>query len=212
MSRAEESNRMALSAEGAAVAAPESAASPQLAGADLGAGNSLDKIRDILFGAQARDYEKRFLRLEERLMKESADLREEVGRRFDALEIYFKKEIESLTDRLKAEQNERDNATQELSVVIQDIARAFDKKATQLDEQITKSQRELREQLLEQSKSLGDDIRRKTEALAAALDREARDLRLEKTDRAALAAMFTELAMRLNNEFRIPGAQDIGND
>ena len=34
-------------------------------------GGNLDKIRDILFGPQARDYDRRLTRLEERLMKEA---------------------------------------------------------------------------------------------------------------------------------------------
>jgi len=37
-----------------------------------GAGN-VDKIRDILFGSQMRDYESRFARLEETLIKETLD-------------------------------------------------------------------------------------------------------------------------------------------
>ncbi|MBV9959511.1 MAG: hypothetical protein JO360_13885, partial [Acidobacteria bacterium] len=43
--------------------------------------------------------------------------------------------------------------------------------------------------------------------LLAALEREAAELRTDKTDRSALAALFTELAMRLNNDFKIPGAE-----
>ena len=35
------------------------------------------------------------------------------------------------------------------------------------------------------------------------------ELRDEKTDRAALAALFMEMAMRLNNEFNIPGPEDL---
>src|SRR5947209_6262346 len=40
-----------------------------------GAGN-VDKIRDILFGTQMRDYDSRFARLEETLVKENAEIRE----------------------------------------------------------------------------------------------------------------------------------------
>ena len=47
---------------------------------------------------------------------------------------------------------------------------------------------------------------------AVALKREADELRLLKTDRAALAALFTEVAMRLNDEFDLPGSEHLGND
>jgi DNA anti-recombination protein RmuC len=173
---------------------------------ELGGGN-IDKIRDILFGVQMRDYEKRFARLEERLLKESSDLREETKKRFDSLELYIKHEMEALTERLTAEQNARTESLEQLSQGVKDTFRAFDKRAAGMDEQSAKGQRELRQQILEQSKNLSDEIRQKHGELLAALDREANELRVDKTDRSALAALFTELAMRLNNDFKIPGAE-----
>src|SRR5437879_3236643 len=59
-----------------------------------GAGN-VDKIRDILFGNQMRDYETRFARLEETVAKETAEMRESSRRRFDQLEQYIKREFET---------------------------------------------------------------------------------------------------------------------
>lgn len=41
----------------------------QMSSSDLAGGGNLDKVRDILFGTQMRDYEKRFNRMEERFMK-----------------------------------------------------------------------------------------------------------------------------------------------
>ena len=54
---------------------------------------------------------------------------------------------------------------------------------------------------------MGEDIRAKTEELTALLDRRVRELRNEKTDRAALAGLLTEVAMRLTDEFKVPGAE-----
>ena len=175
--------------------------------ADLAGGGNIDKIRDILFGVQMRDYEKRFARLEERLIKESTDLRDDTKKRFDALELYVRHELESLSARLAAEQNARGDAVEALSLGLTDTARAFEKKTAQMDEQNARSQSELRQQILDQSRSLNDSIRQKYEELTAALEREAAELRTDKTDRSSLAALFTEVAMRLNNDFKIPGAE-----
>src|SRR5437868_2675049 len=82
-----------------------------------GAG-SLDKVRDILFGSQARDYEKRFARLEERLTKESTDLKNEVKRRFDMLENYIKKEIKTLGERIRREKKKRKDADNKNTIVL----------------------------------------------------------------------------------------------
>src|SRR5450432_3265446 len=73
------------------------------------AGN-VDKIRDILFGSQMRDYDKKFAHLEERLLKESADLREDLKRRFESLESFMKSEVVILSDAQKAEKDARDEA------------------------------------------------------------------------------------------------------
>ena len=174
-------------------------------GDELGGAGNIDKIRDILFGVQMRDYEKRFARLEERLMKESSDLRDETRKRFDSLELYIKQEMEALVERVTAEQNTRSESFEQLSQGIKETTRAFEKRAAQMDEQTARGQRELRQQLLDQSKSLSDEIRQKHQEMLQTLEREATELRTDKTDRAALAGLFTEVAMRLTNDFKIPG-------
>lgn len=194
------------------MSATEDAKNSQAQAADLAGAGSLDKIRDILFGAQARDYEKRFVRLEERLTKESSDLREAVKRHFDSLENYIKQEFESLTERLRAEQNDRGEAVQGLSQDMKNSALAFEKRIGQLDDQLTRGQRELRQHILDQSKSLSEEIRQKHQEVSAALERDARDLREDKASRGALASLFTEMAMRLNNEFKIPGPEDLDGE
>ena len=194
------------------MSATEDAKNSQPRPADLAGVGSLDKIRDILFGAQARDFDKRFARLEERLTKESSDLRESVKRHFDSLENYIKQEFESLTQRLKTEQNERAEAVQGISQDMKNSAIALEKRIGQLDDDLARGQRELRQQILDQSKSLSEDIRHKHEEVSAALERDSRELREDKAGRAALAALFTEMAMRLNNEFRIPEPEDLGSE
>lgn len=162
--------------------------------------NNLDKIRDLLFGNQIREIEKRFSRIEERILKEVNNIRDEARKRLDNLEIYIKKEVDSLTERLKNEQTERDAAVQALSEKHRNISISLERKFAQFDEQSTNSQRELREQILNQSKSLQDDIQQKYEEILALLEREAQELRKDKTDRSQLAALFTDLAIRLNGE------------
>jgi hypothetical protein len=176
----------------------------QLAVGDLGAAGNLDKIRDLLFGDQVRDSERRLSRLEERLMKGYAELKEDTRRRFDSLELFVKKEIESLSERLKAEQTARDEALSELSQALRDMAKTFEKKAVQLDEQGTKVQRELRQQIMEQSKMLRDEFSEKSRELSESFGRAVQELRIDKTDRRGLAALLTEVAMRLNNELTLP--------
>src|SRR5438445_469176 len=101
---------------------PVRLSSASFAGAKLGGGGggggggeNLEKVRDILFGAQMRDQDRRFGRLEERLAKDLADVREETKARLESLEAYLKKEVQSLVDRLKNESSQRGDAIKAVS-------------------------------------------------------------------------------------------------
>jgi hypothetical protein len=161
---------------------------------------SIGKIRDILFGPQSRDFEQRLTRLEERLTRETAERQDEIKRRFDSLENYTKAEVESLSQRINAEQAERAEALKEISRLQQEIRSALEQRIGQVEEQAGRGQQDLRQLMLEESKNLNGEIRQKTESVSAALAHEVEQLRRAKTDRAALADLFTELAKRVGNE------------
>jgi len=172
---------------------------------DLREGANVDKIRDILFGANMREYEKRFTKLEERLTKSSDALREDLKKRFDSLENYVREELEAINQRLKAEKSERSEDLKELTRETRDSSKALEKKLSQLEDQLSSVQGDLRSKILEQSKSLSNQIQKSREELEAALESEAVTLRNDKTDRAMLADLFTELALRLKDELELPG-------
>jgi hypothetical protein len=171
---------------------------------DEGAGN-IDKVRDILFGGQMRDYERRFARLEDRLIQETAELRDEVRKRLAALEQFAKGETTTLAERLQQERDDRADAERVLARDAQDAVKAFEKKTAQLGDQIGRVQSELRQQMLELQQRMADDLRAKIDEVLARLGREATGLRADKADRATLATLLTEMAMRLTNDLSIPG-------
>jgi hypothetical protein len=177
--------------------------------ADAAAGpGNVDKIRDILFGSQMRDYDTRFSRLEESLLKESADLRDTTRKRIDALENYIKKELESMAARLKSEREERTGADKQLASEAKSLSESLTKKIESVQDEAGEGHAQLRNQLLEQSKSLAEEIREKQAEMSALVERRYQELRAQKTDRAALAAMLTEVALRLNDEFQMPDAEE----
>ncbi len=172
----------------------------QMSGIEAVETGSLDKIRDILFGNQMRENERRFARLEERLVKEQSDLREDIKKRLDNLENYVRSEIDSLSSRVDREATARDKAVKDLTGEIKNLIEALDNKITQLEQQANQSQRELRQQILEQYKNIDDGIKQKNEEILAVLEQETERLRSDKTDRSYLAALFAELAVRLNKQ------------
>jgi DNA anti-recombination protein RmuC len=176
--------------------------------AEADGGASLEKVRDLLFGVQMRDYDRKFARLEDRLVKETNDLREDVRKRLAAIEQLLAKEVESLSERLKAEHDDRTGASKDLSRQLDETARSFEKKTGQIDDQLSRGLREVRQQIHEQHQQLSDDLKRQADEILERLARESHELRTDKTDRASLAALLTEMAMRLTDDFRIPTAED----
>jgi DNA repair exonuclease SbcCD ATPase subunit len=168
-------------------------------------GANVDKIRDILFGSNMREYEKRFARLEERLTKSSDALRDDLKKRFDTLESYVRDEMDSNNTRLKAEKTERNESIKELTRETRDSSKSLEKKLSQLEEQLTGAQTDLRTRILDQSKSLSNQIQKVKDEIEAALEQEAETLRNDKTDRAQLADLFAELSLRLKDELELPG-------
>lgn len=171
-----------------------------------GAGN-VDKIRDILFGSQMKDYDLRFRRLEESLLNQTAEIRETTRRRVDAFESYVKKELEALESRLKSEREERSEGIRQQSMELKGLTEAMQQKLRELEDRDSEGNRNLREQILQQSKDLLDEMQSRQNQIAALVERRSEELASAKTDRTMLAALFSEAALRLNDEFRIPGAE-----
>lgn len=199
----------AVRTQTAPMAASENNGQPQPGnGSDMQQPDSanVDKIREILFGGQMRDYERRFMRVEEQLIKESLDLREDTRKRFDVLEMFVRNEFAALADRLQTEHRTRDEAVHGLWRGLHDAGQALEAKIAELQEHSTRAQSDLRQQILDQSKNLSDEIRQKQAEQTSMLQREVSQLNHEKTDRSSLATLFTEMALRLNNDLKIPGA------
>ncbi len=199
MSNSTKKKKAALSKNKPEVAVPEGN-SHQNSAQEASEVGSVDKIRDIIFGNQMRDYETRFVRLEQRLLKEISDLRDETGKRFDSFELYVNKELESLGARLKTEQDLRAELDKQLSGEIKDASRSLSKNIDRLAEVQSNEARELRQQLLELNKNISAEIRKKGEESSQALDQTAEELRAEKVDRSALAEILMEIAVRMSDE------------
>lgn len=167
---------------------------------------NVERIRDILFGAQLRDYERRIGELEQRLSADMQRTRQELDQRIDKIEAYVREELERLADRQQAERKER---LQGLTEVQNGLA-ALDARLQQgLDELEARSGQErlaLRSELLDQSKQLNELIHGRAEELRAAMDQETRRLQADKTGRDELSQLMSELALRLSGDFQLPEA------
>jgi hypothetical protein len=185
------------------MASPADAKIPN-SGKENAEGANVDKIRDILFGTQMRDYEKRFVRLEETVMKQMDTLRDDMTKRLDTLSNFVQQEVDSLSQRIKTEKGERVETTKEFTREVKDAHKGFEKKLGQIEEAMADGSSEIRAKFLEHSKSVSSEIDKLRRDGTAALSREVETLRDEKTDRAGLADLFAEFSLRLKNKFELP--------
>ncbi len=163
-------------------------------------GASVEKIRDILFGSQIKNYESRFSRLEDALARETAEIKDAMRRRLDSLEAFFKSETESLAARLKTERDEREELLNNISRELKASSAQLSKKILDLDNKAAQDRSAARQELMAESRKLLDEIRQRNDSLSALLETRVQELRNSKTDRSALAALFVELAVRLKDE------------
>ncbi len=163
-------------------------------------GASVEKIREILFGSQIKNYDTRFARMEEALARETAEIKDTMRRRLDSLEAFFKSEAESLSARLKAERDEREETLNNLSREVKASAAQLSKKILDLDNRLAQDRSAARQELMAESRKLLDEIRQRNESLSSLLETRVQELRHTKTDRSALAALFVELAVRLKDD------------
>lgn len=177
---------------------PEPTASPD------GTHESLDQVRDILFGGQMRAVDARLERLETRLMREIDGLRKDTGTQTDNFEKLVKKEFESLTGKLESERHKRSTDLKALSAEIRDAVKDLEGRLTALDKATDKADAELRDQIMAQATAAAQQLKELSDTLSAEFRRETHELRSEKADTASLVALFSDMALRLTDE--LPGA------
>jgi hypothetical protein len=163
-------------------------------GKEVSAGEveNLDKVKEILFGAEKRETERRFAQLEKNIRADLNDTVKQISQRLDALESFVKKEFKTAAEERRSEQRAREAEDE-----------AINKRVTKLDEQSAKDRQDLREQILEQSKTLRTELHDRSKDLTESLKSNVKHLTDDKTSRSDLASLLVDLAMRLSKDVEI---------
>ena len=165
---------------------------------------NIDQVRELLFGAQARDFDSRIERLGERLTRDAEALRAEINGRLDSLEEHIRAEFRAVGQAQKEERQEREKGLRDVERA---LTKSTDKLRAAIDdtrEKLQSGDGELRESLLQEAKKLRGEIADRHKELGDRLDAESRELRETLTDRQALGDLLTEVGLRLKNEFHLP--------
>ena len=158
---------------------------------------SLDQVRDILFGTQMRDQDRRFLSIEEKIAADFAAFREETRQSLGQLETFIKNELATLGSYLATEARQRQEATATLRNELTATAQTLEKQLGEVNAQHAAAEADVRRQLLEHSATARNELKTTQSELTTYVEKLAADLRHAKADRTALAGLFNEMATRL---------------
>ena len=163
---------------------------------------SLDQVRDILFGGQMRMVDARLRGLEDRMILEQTALRGDLGRKIAELEEASQRELAAQAERLAAERAKRIDDLKALSLEIREAIKNLERRHLQFEEAAAQADADVRDQLMQQSAALTSELARTAERLTNELDRAASSLRADKVDTTTLASTLTEMAARLTGDGR----------
>ena len=160
---------------------------------------SLEQVRDILFGGQMKMVDARLHALETRLQQEHAAMRAEFAREVADLDGSLKHGIAQINDRLAEERAKRVDGLKSLSTDMKELVRNLEQRHQSLEDAASQADAELRDQLLRQSASQAAELSRTAERLTRQLEDAASALGAEKLDTSRLASGLTELVNRLTS-------------
>jgi DNA repair exonuclease SbcCD ATPase subunit len=163
-------------------------------------GVGVDKIRDLLFGNQMQDYDRRFSKLEERFHQRFKEIETDTARNLGAFESNSKKQIESLAHQLREETTVRSDADKELDRTLREQNQSLDKRLRALSDQLNQLERDMADRLTQEAQALRDEIKRRNEETQHTLEKMFAELANVKTDRNLLAGLFVEVARCLNQD------------
>jgi len=161
---------------------------------------SVDKIRDILFGNQMQDYDRRFAQIDERFQQKLRDLESETTRHLSTVETSLKKQLDSVANQMVQEKDLRADSDKELERGLRDHAQSLEKRIGQLSDQLSQFERDFIERITQETQALRDELKRRNDDTRAAVERMFAELSGVKTDRNLLAGLFVEIAKCLNQD------------
>jgi uncharacterized membrane-anchored protein YjiN (DUF445 family) len=177
---------------------------PKAAARELPEGN-VEQIREILFGGQMRDYDRRFQDLEDRLQRDLDRFRQDQHKRLDALEQLIRDESSALATSIKRLDGEQRKQHGSLTEQLQSSESRLQGELAELATQLEESSRQLRDRLLKLSQENADGLQQQADEFGRNLASAANELRDVKVAREELAGFFSEMALRLQRNFDLPG-------
>lgn len=167
--------------------------------AQLGRDSDLEQIREIIFGAQARDYQRRLELLQQKVEASLGRLDEQVTKQMEALESSFDERLAAMTDKLGEQATRAEDELSSLDIKLAGMGKELAEQLNAVDEFAARATGELKQQLdsevADVRKAGSDALARLKQELESALG----EVDHLKLGREKFADLLDELARRLRD-------------
>jgi hypothetical protein len=154
---------------------------------------NISKIRDILFGNNLTELERRLQKTEESLRQQSQNIDSKLSEHIDGTKVKIDDAFEKLASRLEGEKSSNETNISTLRDEVQQL------KATvsTFKEEMAREQFAMKRAVEDQLNLLSKQQKQATENLQSQLIERIEELRISKVERSALAVLLSDIAMQL---------------
>ena len=161
---------------------------------------SVDKIRDILFGNQMREFDRKYAQLEQGIAGDIESLRKENALQIESLQTFIESEIAILSSKLLGEEKLRIEEMDNLDGELKKSVKQIDSKIADVSKSLDDQSSSINQKILKQSQDFNAEMSSQIEQTRKRMDGNKQELSSGKVDKAALAEMLNSLAMQINGD------------
>lgn len=172
---------------------------------------NIDQIRDIIFGAQLREYDSRFDKLESELSALQQEMRDRLDQIKNILTAEIRVAVDSLDKKIKSVSVSAQDDNAEIRQNLGHVNKKFSNSIDALNEAVDNQTNSVREELSLTRDKLQEDVRTLRANIFEDLDRRFSMLKDVKVSRDDMAEMLFELGMRLKRIEFAPALKEAAN-
>ncbi|GAB1544862.1 hypothetical protein NUACC21_75380 [Scytonema sp. NUACC21] len=173
---------------------------------------NIDQIRDIIFGAQLREYDNRFSKLESDISLLQQEMRTHVEQLKANLTTELKAAVEALEKKFKSLSLTTQEEATDLRQQVDRLNRKFSGQVQTLDEALDTQTNSMREELCKTKNQLQDDVMALRDLVLEELERRFADLKDTKVSRDDIAESLFALGMRIKGKEFIPQLREAADE
>ncbi|MEZ2233188.1 hypothetical protein [Microcoleus sp.] len=165
---------------------------------------NIDQIRDIIFGAQLREYDNRFDKIDSELSMMQQDMQARIEQVKTVLSGEMRAAVDSFEKKIKSITLNTQEESADLRQQIDRVNRKFSSSIEALDEAIDNQTTSIRDEVSQTRERLSEETRTLKTQVFEELDRRFSMLREVKVSRDDMAEILFELGMRLKGTEFVP--------